>query len=126
MLLLIKEGLRKLKHVSRQIVITQQRDPLHSILPDSLIREFRIQKGYGFFRLHRSPVRQHLIDLINLNRAVPLYAAEEYWEPLWMCLIVLSALEQIPLHLVVDPAEWVAVEVLLKLCQILVLDLHIN
>ena len=125
-LLLIEEGLRKLKHVGCQIVITQQRDPLHSILPDSLIREFCIQQGYGFFRLHRSPVRQHLINLVDLNGPVPLHAAEEYREPLWVCLIVLSAFEQIPLHLVIDPTEWVAVQILLQLCEILVLDLHIN
>lgn len=42
-----------------------------------------------------------------------------------MRLIVLPALKQIPLDHVVYPRQWIAIQVLLKLCQILILYLHI-
>ena len=57
---------------------------------------------------------------------VPLYAAEEDRQALWVRLVVLPALEEVTLNLVVYTAQGVAVQILLKLCQVLILDLHVD
>ena len=62
-----------------------------------------------------------------MNWSVPLHASQEDWKPLLMSLIVLSAFEEVSLHILIDSAQRVTVgQVLLQLCKVLVSDCHVD